>query len=220
MKISDLTVIYDDIKALDNINLEIPDNKITSILGPSGSGKTTLLKSICGLTEYTGNIDMYDRFSYIFQEDRLVDFITVLDNLKIVNNDIEKIDNILAILNISHLKDKYPKYLSGGERKRVNIARAFIYDGDIVLSDEALASLDEANRYKILNHIVELWNSNKKTMIMVTHSIEEALYLSDKIIIMNKGKIDLEYSLDSNKCRDISDTMKYYKEILEYFKHL
>ncbi len=218
MIIKNLKLKYPDKLVFENLTLELPDNKITSILGPSGVGKTSILKAICNLVSYEGYIEKHDKYSFIFQEDRLINSITVLDNLKIVNNNLDKIIEITKVLEIDGLLKKYPNELSGGEKKRVNIARAFIYDSDIILSDEALSSLDESLRFKILKYITRLFEYNNKTIIMVTHNILEALSISDKIILINDRKILKEYNLDSKKMREFDDISLLYKEILNFFK--
>lgn len=218
MIIKNLNVKYPDKLVFENLTLELPDNKITSILGPSGVGKTSILKAICNLVTYEGYIEKHDKYSFIFQDDRLINSITVLDNLKIVNNNLDKILEITKVLEIDGLLKKYPNELSGGEKKRVNIARAFIYDSDIILSDEALSSLDESLRFKILKYITRLFEYNNKTIIMVTHNILEALSISDKIILINDRKILKEYNLDSKKMREFDEISSLYKEILNFFK--
>lgn len=220
MRISNLTKKYDSKIALDNVSIDIPPSKITCILGMSGSGKTTMLKAIAGLIDYEGEITNVNKISYIFQDDRLVDNISVLENLRLVSNDDNKIDELLNILNIKELKYVLVKRLSGGEKKRVNIIRAFLYDGDVILADEALSFLDDINRYKILDYVIDLWKNTKKTIIWVTHSINEALYIADKIYILNDGKTVKELMLDDKKNRDIGDITEYYKSIVDFFKEI
>lgn len=220
MRINNLTKKYDSKIALDNVSIDIPLNKITCILGMSGSGKTTMLKAIAGLIDYEGEITNINKLSYIFQDDRLVDNITVVDNLRLVSNDDNKIDQLLNMLSIKELKYVLVKKLSGGEKKRVNIIRAFLYDGDVILADEALSFLDDINRYKILDYVIDLWKKTKKTIVWVTHSINEALYIADKIYILNDGRMVKELILDDKKNRDIEEITEYYKSIVGFFKEI
>lgn len=216
-QINNLCVKYGDKIALNGINLNIEDNQIISILGPSGSGKTSILNSIAGIIEYEGEINEAS-ISYIFQENRLINTMSVLDNLLIVNDDLNRAIHLLELLEIKDLKDRYPNSLSGGEAKRVNIARAFMVDSNLLLLDEPFTNLDIALKERLLEHILNLLNESPKTVIFVTHDILEALSISNKIYILNEGKIIKEYLLDDKKIRDIKDNVDLYQDILNILK--
>ena len=139
MKIENLTVSYPDKRVFENFNVDINGGEITCVLGPSGVGKTTLLNAISGVIE--SDIEKVSA-SYVFQEPNLVNAITVYDNLKLVCDDGDKIINALDTVGLLDKKTCYPETLSGGEKQRVNLARAILYGGDIWLLDEPFSSLD------------------------------------------------------------------------------
>lgn len=183
----------------DNLNLEIEEGKITCVLGESGAGKTTLLNMLAGLTDYKGNIEnIPSKISYIFQQEKLLNNLTVKQNLQFVLNDKEffNIDKYLEKVELLDKKNRYPDELSGGERKRVEIARAFVYDSPVLLMDEPFSSLDTALKIRLVNNFVSLWKENKKTTIFVTHDVEMAIMLSQRIIVLEKGEIIFDIDID------------------------
>ncbi|NLL56563.1 MAG: ABC transporter ATP-binding protein [Clostridiales bacterium] len=200
MKLTSITKRYDDNTVFDNFNLTIQDNKITCILGKSGCGKTTLLNIIAHLTDYQGKTDVEnEKISYIFQNQRLLNNLTVAGNLRYVlkncnfsSNEIEeKINDILKLVKLKENKHMYPKQLSGGMAQRVSLARAFVYPSKILLMDEPFKGLDISLKKHIIKIFQDLFNNDKKTTIFVTHDIEEALLLADRIIVLGDGGIIL-----------------------------
>ncbi len=179
---------YEDVKVFENFSLSIPENKITCIIGPSGSGKTSILNILAGLvTDYKGKVYLGDDFSYIFQESRLIPFSTVYDNIKIVRRDEDK-DEILAILNdlgLLGFENKYPDQLSGGMKQRVSIARGFYYNSSILLMDEPFKSIDYDLRINLINYLKYIYSKNNKTIIFITHDIDEAILLGHHIIVLS-----------------------------------
>jgi NitT/TauT family transport system ATP-binding protein len=204
IKISHLYKKFDDKKIFDDFSLEIPEKKITSILGPSGIGKSTLLKVLSGLSSFESGeiIGISDKkMSFIFQETRLIPWLTVEENIEFVlksqYKDGEKIKLISqSILNLVELipsKKLYPKELSGGMKQRVSLARAFAYPSDILLMDEPFQGLDLRLKESILNSFIKLWHSNNKTVIFVTHDIDEALLLSHRIYMIGQEPLKVIY---------------------------
>lgn len=206
---------YDRI-IFDDFNLTIQDNRITCILGESGVGKTTLLKMIAGLTDYSGTITGVKKIAYIFQEDRLIPSLTVYQNLKLVcpNVSDEKIDEMLDHLKILDKKNTYPLRLSGGESKRVSIARAFLYDGEIILMDEAFSSLDLSLKLNLIDFFIGLWKQKPKTVLFVTHDIDEALLLGQQILILKNGTLSHKMDLDIEYPRSLMNLDQPRKEII------
>lgn len=197
IKIKDLDKQYEKLKVLSNFNIEFEEEKITALLGPSGSGKTTLLNIISGLEEYdSGSILglQSKKFSYIFQEDRLLPWFSVEENIQFVlKGDLteEEIINItdkyLKIVGLEEYRHYYPKQLSGGMKQRVAIARAFAYSSDILLMDEPFKGLDMELKTNLIKSFISLWTKDKRTVIFVTHDMDEARMLADYIFIL-EGK--------------------------------
>lgn len=203
LKLENINKSYNNELILKNINLYFEDTGFISILGPSGSGKTTLLNIISGLIkpdsgtiQYNNlllnkfNRKSWDSFrtynlSYIFQDYKLLEDITVIDNIKIVTNNNNKIKQLLAKLEINKIQKQKVNKLSGGEKQRVAIARALANDPDILLADEPTGALDTINSVKIMNILKEM--SKNKLVIIVTHNIELAKKYSDKIIYIKDG---------------------------------
>lgn len=188
ISIANLTKKYGNLTVYDNFNLDIEEEKVTCILGESGSGKTTLLNCIARLTPYEGDIAEV-KCSYIFQTPRLIPNLTVFGNLKLVCGDEERINTILKWVKLSDKSSSYPIKLSGGQAQRVSIARAFLYDGDMLLMDEPFSSLDLKLKYEMFALFKELKTEYKKTALFVTHDVDEAAMLADRIIVINGGKI-------------------------------
>lgn len=194
--IENLTKKYGDKTIFDNFGVTFPENKISVVMGRSGAGKTTLLNCIAGLTTFQGEIKNADKTAYVFQEDRLVPFMSVYENLdftlqKSVNK-AERKEKILAMIKSVGLEDKInsiPDELSGGQKKRVSLARAFLSDSNLILMDEPLNSLDLGLKIKIAQLIGTLTEKYNKTVIFVTHDIDEALTIADDIVVIGKGGI-------------------------------
>lgn len=218
IKISDLTVKYKNETAIDKMNLSIEKEKAYAIIGKSGCGKTTLLYTIAGLiSNYEGKLEIEGETSLILQNLGLFNWFTVYKNVELGLNkynctkkEKEKLVNdVLKELDLISLKDKYPKELSGGQKQRVAIARTIIRNPEILLLDEATSALDSINKEKIQDLLLEIRNKRKNTMILVTHSIEEAVFLGEYIIVMKDGKI---HSIINNKYfgdKDIRKKQEY-----------
>lgn len=186
IEISNLTKRYGKDTVYENFNLTLEEGKITCLLGESGCGKTTLLNCVANLTEYSGNIPKLD-CTYVFQTPRLVPCLTVKQNLELVCKDSEKTENILKRVGLADKADKYPATLSGGEAQRVSLARAFVFGGDILLLDEPFSSLDLKLKFSVCDLFLSLQREKNVTALFVTHDIEEALRVADRIIILKKG---------------------------------
>lgn len=203
----------------EHFSLDIPQDKITCILGESGVGKTTLLKMIAGLTEYQGQIIGVPKLSYIFQEERLIPSLTVLGNLKLIcpTASEEKIKALLQNLEIEDKGNFYPDQLSGGEAQRVSIARAFLYDAPLILMDEPFSSLDLTLKHKLMRYFCTLCNQSPKTVIFVTHDIDEAILLGHQIHILKDGRMDKTYCIEDDLPRGYGEYSELRKEIISNF---
>lgn len=194
--IDNLNKYYGENKIFKNFNLEIESGAVTCILGESGSGKTTLLNIISGITDYSGNVEGADgNISYIFQSPRLIPSLTVFGNLDyVLRTEIqdkikrkEIIINILKIVELDEAKDKYPRELSGGMAQRAAMARAFAYPSELLIMDEPFKALDIGLKKRLTDAFLTLWEKDKRTVIYVTHDIDEALLISERIAVI-KGK--------------------------------
>ncbi|MFR6311231.1 ABC transporter ATP-binding protein [Anaerofustis stercorihominis] len=207
LKLQNIKKSYDDNVILDNINLEINDGEIVSILGPSGSGKTTLLNLILGLTDADSgkikfnnkdltNVPMEKRgFNIVFQDYALFPNLNAYDNITygLKNNpDIstkEEVDELIHLLGLEPHLDKKIEMLSGGQKQRVALARTLVMKPDILLLDEPLSALDGVIKESIKEKIKTIAKELHLTTIIVTHDPEEALTLSDRVLIINEGEI-------------------------------
>ena len=184
----------------ENFMLDIKDGEILCVLGKSGSGKTTLLNILAGLTEFSGQTEgVPERVGYIFQEPRLLPNLTVAENLAYIGATELAIEEILRKTELIALKDKRPKALSGGEKQRVSIARAFLTDAPLLLLDEPFSSLDTALKIRLSRVFAELWKEKKNTAVFVTHDIEEAWMLAHRIVVIEDGKLVAEFRLEDSE---------------------
>lgn len=202
IQISNLTKRYGKDTVYENFNLSLEEGKITCILGESGCGKTTLLNCIANLTEYSGEIPKLET-TYVFQSPRLVPCLTVRQNLGLVCKDGGKIENILTKVGLSDKADKYPATLSGGEAQRVSLARAFVFGGDILLLDEPFSSLDLKLKFSVCDLFLSMQREKNITALFVTHDIEEALKVADRIIVLKKSGAYEDIAKDAGKEDDL-----------------
>lgn len=219
--------------ALTDINMTIDDGEFVCIVGPSGCGKSTLLRLIAGLiVPTTGSITLSgkkvegtdsDR-GMVFQKPTLFPWLTVGENvgfsanLKKQNNE-KEVDRLLEKVGLMEFKNSYPHQLSGGMAQRVSLIRTMINKPNVFLLDEPLGALDAFTRMNMQDELIKLWQENKHIMIMVTHDVDEAIYLSNKVVIMEPrpGRIKkiLEINLDYPRNRTSKEFTDYRNEILE-----
>lgn len=211
----------------DNFSAEFKDGKVTAVMGSSGIGKTTLLNCIAKLTDYDGEIAGVGSSAYVFQEDRLIPDKTVYDNIDFVmqtedaDERKKRIKNALSVTELLSEAFRYPSELSGGQRKRVSLARAFASGRDLMLLDEPLSSLDIGLKFRIFDVMKKVFKSDSKTVIMVTHDVDEALTLADEIVIIDKGGVAYrkEFSTDLfDRAITDDECNRIRKEIIEILK--
>ncbi len=207
MRIENLTVSHRDGVIFNNFNLEILDGQITSILGASGAGKTSLLNAVLESAKKQ-NLTV----SYAFQEPRLISHLSVLENLKLIGYEEAEILNALKKVGLQNKINAYPNHLSGGEKQRVNFARAFLFDSSVILLDEPFSSLDVKLKISLINLLVS--EKQGKTIIFVTHEIDEALMLSNKIVLIENGKTKLELKINKDFNKREYGKMNAEREIL------
>jgi NitT/TauT family transport system ATP-binding protein len=230
--------------ALQNVNLDIGRRQFMSLLGPSGCGKSTLLRMIAGLgSASAGTIDWPEadhdahgaalpRLSFVFQEPTLMPWATALKNVMLplklagVSKDERRARaaDALAMVGLGAFENAYPRELSGGMKMRVSIARGMVTKPDVLLMDEPFAALDEITRFKLNNDLLRLWEKQQWTVVFVTHSVYESVYLSTRIVVMaaRPGRVVGELAVDAPYprgtdfrtsapynalCRDVSDLL-------------
>lgn len=210
LEVKNLTKTYGKKRVLDNLNFDVKNGEFLSILGPSGCGKTTLLKLLIGIEKVSSgsiikndiditNLDVSKRgMGMVFQNYALFPNMTVLNNvmyplnIKIKDKKRAKEESIkmLKLVNMEEHMNKYPHELSGGQQQRVAIARTISLKPDIILFDEPMSALDADNRLILRKELKNIQKKLKTTMIYITHDQEEAFSLSDRVMVMNKGKIE------------------------------
>jgi NitT/TauT family transport system ATP-binding protein len=206
--------------ALDRLDLDVRPGELVSLLGPSGCGKSTALRIIAGLSEPTRGEVIWPRpdapasereIGFVFQEPTLMPWTTVAGNVRLPL-DLQGIDvtaaprvaTALARVGLADFADVYPRELSGGMKMRVSIARALVTESMLLLMDEPFAALDEITRFKLNDDLLSLWESLRKTVVFVTHSVFESVYLSSRIVVMTPrpGRVFTELAIDAPYPRD------------------
>lgn len=194
------------IKVLDGINLQIPERSITVVLGRSGCGKTTLLRLVGGLeVPDAGEIqfDVAHKTAFVFQESRLMPWLNVWDNVifgvKKQECDNNAIQGIIDMVGLSGFEKAYPNQLSGGMQQRVAIARAFAYRPSFIMMDEPFAALDYFTRDQMQKELLHVQRDRGASILFVTHSIDEALLLGSKIVVIERGQIKAEFIMPEDK---------------------
>ena len=181
---------YGEKQVFDGLHFEIEQGEVVCVLGVSGAGKTTLLNILAGLTDFEGELSgIPKKVGYVFQEPRLLPNLSALENLLYAGCAREEAKKYLEKAGLSEYKNKRPKELSGGEKQRVAVARAFAYGGELLLLDEPFSSLDTALKIRLWEVFARLWEEKKPTAVLVTHDIEEAWALGQRIVVLDKGKI-------------------------------
>jgi NitT/TauT family transport system ATP-binding protein len=230
--------------ALKNVNLEVGPGSFVSVVGPSGCGKSTLLNLAAGLIAPSdGSVSVFDeplaglnrRAAYMFQQDALLPWETVLGNvtlglrLRHVNarHAEARARDWIQRVGLENFADAFPSQLSGGMRKRVAVAQSWIVDPDILLMDEPFSALDVHTRQRMENELLELWTASPKTVLFVTHDLEEALALADEVVLLSAGpasRLVERYRVDLPRPRNLIDIRTdarfgaLYNEIWERLK--
>jgi NitT/TauT family transport system ATP-binding protein len=217
-----VTKLYDSgVMALGPLDLDVGKGEFVSLLGPSGCGKSTALRLIAGLSAPTsgtvgvsqpaGQARPADSIGFVFQEPTLMPWTSVRENvrlpLKLAHVPTAEADarvgEALKQVGLSEFTDAFPRELSGGMKMRVSLARALVTDPDILLMDEPFAALDEITRFRLNNDLLALWRDLRKTVIFITHSVFESVYLSQRVIVMTSrpGRLSSEVRIDATEPR-------------------
>jgi NitT/TauT family transport system ATP-binding protein len=222
------------VDALSNVDLQIADGEFVSFIGPSGCGKTTILRVIADLQQPTSGSLLVNGMSaeaarlaraygYVFQAPALFPWRTIEKNLKLPlevmgfsdSEQRQRAARYLALVNLTGFERKYPWQLSGGMQQRVSIARALSFDPDLLLMDEPFGALDEIVRDHLNEQLLQLWDKTKKTVLFVTHSLPEAVFLSTKIVVMSPrpGRIIdiIDCNFPRQRTLEIRETPEFLK---------
>ncbi|MBW4599251.1 MAG: ABC transporter ATP-binding protein [Calothrix sp. FI2-JRJ7] len=191
---------------LDNVNLTVGENEYISVVGHSGCGKSTLIKIVAGLEKATSGKVLLDgkeirkpgaERMMVFQQYSLLPWLTVRENIRLAIDEVLKnanraekvsiVNEHLSMVNLTAAADKYPDELSGGMKQRVGIARALAIRPKMLLMDEPFGALDALTRGKLQRQVLDIWENNKQAVMMITHDVDEAIYMSDRIVLMTNG---------------------------------
>ena len=226
LTIRNLTTVFPDenggLRALKEISFDVYSREFICVLGPSGSGKTTLLRVVAGLLKPTDGQVVFarkqqPRIGMVFQQSNLMPWRTVLQNIMLpleVNGMGEqlardKARDMIELVGLQGFEGSLPRDISGGMAQRVAIARALIHDPDLLLLDEPFGSLDALTRERMWTELSRIWQARQKTVIMVTHSINESLFLADRVLVLTQrpGQIKMDMAVDLPRPR--RDDIRY-----------
>ena len=210
--------------AISDVNLSINEGEFFCLVGPSGCGKSTILRLIGDIEKPTnGTIEKPEEVSMVFQTGALLPWMTVEENVSLVNKirrlsklEIERqTTKYLQMVDLEPYRFRYPRELSGGQRQRVGIARALAVEPKVLLLDEPFSALDPVTTDEMHEYLLKIWQETKKTIVMVSHSIEEAVLLSDRIAIMKQGGIKqvIEVKLKRPRKEDAKELLKLLEEV-------
>lgn len=209
---------FDDLQVLKDFNITFENNMVTCLFGPSGVGKTTIANIVARLIPVeSGFVTGVENalYSYVFQEPRLLEWYSVYDNIDFVLKDVfdsehrKKItNNYINIVELSDYKNYKPKTLSGGMAQRVSLARAFAYPSNVLIMDEPFKGLDMKLKQEMILSFQKLFKESKRTVLFITHDIDEAVLLSNTIYIINNRPAEVVKIIDKNSYSDINDIKK------------
>lgn len=223
------------VQAVRDVQFEVQSGEFVALVGPSGTGKTTLLNMIAGLeTDFAGSIQApRNALSYMFQEPRLMPWLTVENNIRLVLDapplqmDAERfarMANLLNQLGLTEFRAAFPKQLSGGLKRRVALVRAFVTQPKLLLMDEPFQSLDEPTAQDLRQLLMQLWADTRPTVLFVTHSLNEALQLADRILFFSArpAQVILDYAVPVTRPRSsvTSDLQSLQNQLLQQYPQL
>jgi sulfonate transport system ATP-binding protein len=224
-----------ELEVLRDINFTLEDHSFLTVVGKSGCGKTTLLRMMCGLeTVSRGSVHFVcnagnqnpPKASIVFQEPRLMPWLTVGQNIAFsMTRDSDKdrvretLDFYLNLLGLTDFRDAYPSQISGGMAQRVALGRTLCFDSDVILMDEPFGALDAFTRRNLQKELVNIFLSQRKTILFVTHDVDEAIFLGQRVLVMDQGRLVREIEVDLTYPRDPLSKECYAlrEELLSFF---
>ena len=225
VSVSGLSIAFGATRALERVSLAVNDGEFVSIVGPSGCGKSTMLNVIAGLlapaegSTHVAGIDGQgagSRIGYMFQKDTLLPWATALENVCLPMDvkgarDWHKARALMQLVDLTGFEAHYPNQLSGGMRKRVQLARLLAQDPEVLLMDEPFGALDAQTRLIIQEEFLKIWERQRKTVLFVTHDLQEAIALSDRVVLISArpGRIKATYSVDLPRPRQIESVLAH-----------
>ena len=225
VSVSGLSIAFGSTRALDRVSLAVNDGEFVSIVGPSGCGKSTMLNVIAGLlapaegSTHVAGIDgngAGSRIGYMFQKDTLLPWATALENVCLPMDvkgarDWHKARALIQLVDLTGFEAHYPRQLSGGMRKRVQLARLLAQDPEVLLMDEPFGALDAQTRLIIQEEFLKIWERQRKTVLFVTHDLQEAIALSDRVVLISArpGRIKATYAVDLPRPRHMENVLAH-----------
>jgi len=213
IQVRGLKVCYGSHEVIRGINFTVQKGEFVSVIGKSGCGKSSMLHALAGLIEKTGEVEIPTDVGMVFQSYAVFPWLTVKGNIAFGLQDADEkqrdelVAKYLEMIGLTNDARKYPYELSGGQSQRVALARALVLNPDVILMDEPFGALDQFTREKMQVWLLDIWEKSHKTVIFVTHNIEEAIYLSDRVIVMGQGVILGEFPVSFNRPRE--DQIKF-----------
>jgi NitT/TauT family transport system ATP-binding protein len=233
LEITALSKWFGELEALRGIDIAVEQGEFISVVGPSGCGKTTFLRMVAGLEPVTSGTILLDgqavsgpggNRGFVFQNDSLLPWRTVLANAligpevagKVGPKERQRTLDLLKLVGLSGFENYHPRQLSGGMRQRVNLARALAIDPDVLLMDEPFASLDAQTREIMQTELLRIWEQGRKTVLFVTHQIDEAVFLSDRVLVFARRPGRLQATVEIDLPRPRSLALKRTPEFIAY----
>ncbi len=223
LEVTGLNKQFGDLQVLQNIDVAVERGEFIAVVGPSGCGKTTFLRMVAGLEPVSSGTILLDgqklsgpggNRGFVFQNDSLLPWRTVLDNAligpevmgQVGARERQRTLDLLKLVGLGGFEGYYPRQLSGGMRQRVNLARALAIDPEILLMDEPFASLDAQTREIMQTELLRIWEQGRKTVLFVTHQIDEAVFLSDRVLVFARrpGRIQERVEIKLPRPRDLA----------------
>ncbi|MFJ3770515.1 ABC transporter ATP-binding protein [Streptomyces sp. NPDC090075] len=208
VRLRGLTRSFGERTVLDSVDLDLPAGQFTALLGHSGSGKSTLLRAVAGLDHGvagSGELTAPERVSVVFQDSRLLPWRRVLDNvvLGLDGRDAHDLGRAaLEEVGLGGREQAWPGELSGGEAQRAALARSLVREPELLLADEPFGALDALTRIKMHHLLRELWKRHRPSVLLVTHDVDEAIVLADRVLVLEKGRVGVDLTIDHTRPRD------------------
>ncbi len=206
---------YDELPVIQNLNIEVNADEFLVLVGPSGCGKTTLLNLLSGyLKPNSGKVETNGVIRTVYQQDGLFPWLTSSENIRMglegrdSNKIVSELKDLFELMHLQGFENSYPHELSGGMKQRVELARALAGDSDVLLMDEPFSALDYQTRLRMRHELIRLLNKHPRTVIFVTHDIEEAAQLADRVIVLSDRPATVfnELNINSQKPRALTDS--------------